>query len=304
MVAMSDIVIQTDSLTKRFSGKTAVDDVSLNVPRGAVYAFLGPNGAGKSTSIRMLLGLLTPTSGSVTIFGRSLGADRSDILRRTGSLVENPSVYPHLTAEENLDIPRRLLGAPKPDIDRVLAIVGLAYARRKLVRQFSLGMRQRLGLAQALLGKRELLILDEPTNGLDPAGINEMRELVRSLPGEHGITVLLSSHLLGEVEQVATDVGILSRGRLVFQGTVAEIGRRRHSQLRVRTGNAAAAVTTLAAKGLSAAVDGADVIMDITVDAAVVNRVLVESGHDVRHLAVETASLEDVFLTMTEAEVA
>lgn len=304
MVAMSDIVIATHGLTKRFSGKTAVDGISLTVPRGAVYAFLGPNGAGKSTSIRMLLGLLTPTSGSLTLFGRSLSTDRSEILRRTGSLVENPSVYPHLTAEENLDIPRRLLGAPKTDVDRVLAIVGLTYARRKLVRQFSLGMRQRLGLAQALLGKRELLILDEPTNGLDPAGINEMRELVRSLPGEHGITVLLSSHLLGEVEQVATDVGILSRGHLVFQGTVAEIGRRRHSQLRVRTNSAAAAVATLAANGFVATIDARDVILDATIAPAAINRVLVENGHDVSHLAIETASLEDVFLTMTEAEVA
>jgi len=301
---MPDIVIATHELTKRFSDKTAVDGVSLSVPRGAVYAFLGPNGAGKSTSIRMLLGLLRPTSGTLTIFGHTLATHRSDILRRTGSLVENPSVYPHLTAQENLDIPRRLLGAATNDIDRVLAIVGLAYARHKLVRQFSLGMRQRLGLAAALLGTRELLILDEPTNGLDPAGINEMRELVRSLPVAHGITVMLSSHLLGEVEQVATDVGILSRGRLVFQGSVAEIGRRRHSQLRVRTANAAGAVAVLALKGLTATIDAADVILDATTDAAVVNRVLVESGHDVRHLAVESASLEDVFLTMTEAEVA
>ena len=245
---MATDVIVTEGVSKAFGSVPAVRDLSLQVGQGRVYAFLGPNGAGKSTTIRILLGLLRPSSGSVALFGRPLEQHRLEILARTGSLVENPSHYPHLTARENLEIPRRILDAPRSDIDRVLTMVGLEKTASKLVRSFSLGMKQRLGLAQALLGKRELLILDEPTNGLDPAGISEMRTLIRRMPAEHGITVFLSSHLLGEVEQVATDVGILSQGSLVFQGPIAELARLRRSRLRIhvdRPGEAAALLGSL-----------------------------------------------------------
>lgn len=300
----ADTIIRTSSLTRRFKSKLAVRGVSLEVPRGGVYAFLGPNGAGKSTTIRMLLGLLTPDSGQVELFGQSLVTHRAAILQRTGSLVESPSVYPHLTAAENLEITRRILGAPRNDISRVLAIVGLSYAGPKLVRTFSLGMKQRLGLAQALLGRRELLILDEPTNGLDPAGITEMRQLIRQLPTEHGITVFLSSHLLGEVEQVATHVGILSQGALVFQGTAAEIDVLRQPRLRIRAARADAALAHVCAKGWAAsAVDG-DLIFTNGGPAAAINRSLIEAGFDVDHVAVESATLEDIFLGLTHAEVA
>src|SRR5262245_13985360 len=179
---MPDLVIATDRVTKQFPGKKAVDSVSLEVERGSVYAFLGPNGAGKSTTIRMLLGLLRPTSGGLSLFNLNLSEHRRQILARIGSLVETPSLYPHLTARENLEIPRRILDAPHSDIDRVLDVVGLQKAARNLVKTFSLGMKQRLGLAQAMLGQRDLLILDEPTNGLDPAGMSEIRTLVRNLP--------------------------------------------------------------------------------------------------------------------------
>lgn len=278
-------------------------EVDLAVERGCVYAFLGPNGAGKSTTIRMLLGLLRPDGGEIELFGLPLARRRTEILARTGSLVESPSVYPHLTAAENLEIARRILGAPKNDIARVLAIVGLQNAARKLVKTFSLAMKQRLGLAQALLGERELLILDEPTNGLDPAGITEMRTLIRELPSRYGITVFLSSHLLAEVEQIATHVAILSQGRLVFQGAASELALMRRSRLRIKVDRPDRAAELLRAHGWNNRTANGALLADEIADPAAINRVLVEAGHQVAHLAVESASLEDVFLDMTEAEV-
>ena len=302
---MSADVIRTKGLAKSFRGRPAVRDLDLEVRRGSVYAFLGPNGAGKTTTIRMLLGLLVPTAGEITLFGQHLATHRSQILARTGSLVESPSVYPHLTARENLSITQRLLGAPPTEIDRVIAVVGLELRSRHLVKTYSLGMKQRLGLAQALLGSRELLLLDEPMNGLDPAGMTEMRALIRELPAKHGVTVLLSSHLLSEVEQVATDVGILSQGEMVFQGPASELARRRRRTLCIRVSRPDDARATLSARGWAAQRldDTLSLDADDAIDPAAINRALVESGHDVRHLAVESATLEDVFLSMTKAEV-
>lgn len=298
---MANVVISTESITKEFQGKPAVRDLSLEVEQGSIYAFLGPNGAGKSTTIRLLLGLLRPTRGGVALFGLDLQRNRSEILGRTGSLVETPSLYEHLSARENLEIPRRILNAPRSDIDRVLRIVGLADASRNLVRTFSLGMKQRLGLAQAFLGKRELLILDEPTNGLDPAGIQEMRSLIRRLPSEHGVTVFLSSHLLTEVEQVATHVGMLSQGELVFQGSVEELKRLRGSRVRIGVSDMDSALALMSRQGWDAKrEDGYIVASDINV-AAAMNRALVEAGFAVHHLTVESDSLEEVFLKMTQA---
>jgi ABC-type multidrug transport system ATPase subunit len=300
---MANIVISTEALTRVFNGKPAVRDVSLKVQAGSIYAFLGPNGAGKSTTIRLLLGLLRPTHGNVALFGLSLQRNRSEILARTGSLVETPSLYEHLSARENLEIPRRILDAPRSDIDRVLGIVGLANASRNLVKTFSLGMKQRLGLAQAFLGKRELLILDEPTNGLDPAGIQEMRSLIRRLPAEHGVTVFLSSHLLTEVEQVATHVGMLSQGALVFQGSIGELEGRRRTRLRIGVSDIESALALLSKRGWEAQREDDHILASDIHVAAAMNRALVEAGLDVHQLTVETASLEDVFLEMTQAEV-
>ncbi len=300
---MQDLVISTDAVTKQFKSKTAVRDVSLRVQPGSVYAFLGPNGAGKSTTIRMLLGLLRPTSGEIALFGLDLRQHRGSILSRTGSLVETPSVYEHLSARENLEIPRRILDAPRSDIDRVLAIAGLAHAGNQLVRTFSLGMKQRLGLAQALLGKREALILDEPTNGLDPAGIQEMRTLIRDLPVEHGVTVFLSSHLLAEIEQLATHVGVLSQGELVFQGTIADLERRRQSCLRIGVSEPALAIGLLERRGWDSRLINGFLISTDTGAAAAINRTLLEGGIDVHHLSVDAVSLEEIFLEMTHAEV-
>jgi ABC-type multidrug transport system ATPase subunit len=300
---MPENVISTEALTKEFHRKPAVRELSLEVQRGSIYAFLGPNGAGKSTTIRLLLGLLQPTRGNVGLFGLDLKQHRSEILRRTGSLVETPSLYEHLTARENLEIPRRILEAPKSDIDRVLGIVGLENASGNQVKTFSLGMKQRLGLAQAFLGKRELLILDEPTNGLDPAGIQEMRSLIRRLPAEHGVTVFLSSHLLTEVDQVATHVGMLSQGALVFQGSIAELHLLRATWVRIGVSEIAAALSLLGNHGWEAREEAGFIVATDIQAASAMNRALVEGGLAVNHLTVESDSLEDVFLKMTEAEV-
>jgi ABC-2 type transport system ATP-binding protein len=300
---MTNVVISTEALTKVFHGQPAVRDISLEVQAGSIYAFLGPNGAGKSTTIRMLLGLLRPTGGDVALFGLDLRNHRSDILARTGSLVETPSLYEHLSARENLEIPRCILNAPRTDIDRVLRIVGLENARRNLVKTFSLGMKQRLGLAQAFLGKRELLILDEPTNGLDPAGIQEMRSLIRRLPADHGVTVFLSSHLLTEVEQVATHVGMLSHGALVFQGSIAELKQLRQSRVRIGINEIERGLALLRSKGWEARREHDHLLASDVESAGAINRALIEAGFEVHHLSVESDSLEEVFLKMTQAEV-
>ena len=205
-------VIETKALCKQYGPHTAVDHVELHVPQGCVYGFIGPNGAGKSTTMKMLLGLIHPTAGRVRLLGQELTEkSRLPLLRQTGSLIESPAGYLHLTAQENLEIVADLKGVPHKDIGRVLDIVHLTQDRSRRVGQYSLGMKQRLGIAMALLGSPKLLILDEPTNGLDPAGIQEMRALIRNMPAATGATVLISSHLLGEMEQMVEQVGIIDR---------------------------------------------------------------------------------------------
>ncbi len=231
---MEPWMIETRQLTRSFKDTRAVDGLSLQVPAGSVYGFLGPNGAGKTTTIRMLLGLIRPDGGEIRLFNRRLRDDTMGVLRRVGSLVESPSLYPHLNGRENLEVLRRMTGGSRSEIDRVLKVVNLENAANRLVRNYSLGMRQRLGLAVALFGQPELLILDEPTNGLDPAGIHEMRELICRLPAE-GLTVFLSSHLLSEVEQMVTQIGIVQSGRLIFQGKPDELKTRTRNQVFVAT---------------------------------------------------------------------
>ena len=209
-------VIETKALCKQYGPHTAVDHVELHVPQGCVYGFIGPNGAGKSTTMKMLLGLIHPTAGRVRLLGQELTEkSRLPLLRQTGSLIESPAGYLHLTAQENLEIVADLKGVPHKDIGRVLDIVHLTQDRSRRVGQYSLGMKQRLGIAMALLGSPKLLILDEPTNGLDPAGIQEMRALIRNMPAATGATVLISSHLLGEMEQMVEQVGIIDHGHIL-----------------------------------------------------------------------------------------
>ena len=205
-------IIETHNLTKRYKDFTAVNKINLHIQKGRIYGFLGPNGAGKSTTMKMFLGLTAPTSGSFSVNGKTYPKDRREILRETGSFIESPAYYGNLTGEENLQIIQQILKLPKSSVKEVLELTGLYEHRRRPVSKYSLGMKQRLGLAGALMGHPPVLILDEPTNGLDPAGIHEIRTLIRSLPEKYNCTVLVSSHLLSEIELMADDIGILSHG--------------------------------------------------------------------------------------------
>ncbi len=215
-----DYIIKTEQLTKKYKSFVAVDGVSINIRKGSIYGFLGPNGAGKSTTMKMLLGLTAPTKGSFTIAGKHFPADRIAILKEVGSFIESPSFYANLTGRENLDIIRRILGLSEDAVKDALELVGLSEFGNRLAKKYSLGMKQRLGLAGALLGRPPILILDEPTNGLDPSGIHEIRNLIKALPKIYDCTVLISSHMLSEIELMADDIGILNHGRLLFEGSL------------------------------------------------------------------------------------
>ncbi|HEU4769712.1 MAG TPA: ABC transporter ATP-binding protein, partial [Pyrinomonadaceae bacterium] len=297
-----EFLIETRGLTRRFGARTAVDDLNLSVPAAGVYGFLGPNGAGKTTAIRMLLGLIRPNAGEVRLFGVAVARNRSALMRRVGALVESPSLYPHLTGRENLEVTRRLLGADRNLINVALNTVNLTKDANRRVREYSLGMRQRLGLALALLNKPELLILDEPTNGLDPAGIHEMRDLIRRLPAQFGVTVFLSSHLLSEVEQIASHIGIIHEGQLLFQGPLTELQARQQTQLIIGVKQIDVAVDCLTKAGWNVhrSVDGMlSVGAKTSDDAITINKLLMGHGVEVFHIAVTQPSLEDIFLTLT-----
>lgn len=217
-------ILETDHLSKQSGNTYRVNDLSMAVPENCVYGFLGPNGAGKSTTLKMILGLIQPNQGSIKIFGKVMNsANRLSILRQTGSLIENPGGYGHLTGLENMQIIQKLKGVSEAEIAPALKTVRLYDQRDKKLSNYSLGMKQRLGIAMAILGNPKLLILDEPTNGLDPAGIQEMRQLICSLPKERNMTVIISSHLLSEIEQMADQVGIIHHGRMLYQGTLADL---------------------------------------------------------------------------------
>ncbi len=229
-----DYMITTEHLTKKYKNFVSVNNVSLHIRKGSIYGFLGPNGAGKSTTMKMLLGLTAPTKGKFSIDGKHFPEDRLEILKEIGSFIESPSFYANLTGRENLDVIRRILRLPKESVEDALELVGLTEFGDRLAKKYSLGMKQRLGLAGALLGRPPVLILDEPTNGLDPSGIHEIRDLVKSLPGLYDCTILISSHMLSEIELIADDIGILNHGRLLFEGGLDEL-----RQTAVRTGFAA-----------------------------------------------------------------
>ncbi len=218
-----EYIITTEQLTKKYKKFVSVNNVSLHIRKGSIYGFLGPNGAGKSTTMKMLLGLTAPTKGSFAIDGRHFPEDRITILKGVGSFIESPSFYANLTGRENLDIIRRILGLPGDSVDDALELVGLEEFGGRLAKKYSLGMKQRLGLAGALLGRPPVLILDEPTNGLDPSGIHEIRNLVKSLPGLYDCTIMISSHMLSEIELMADDIGILNHGNLLFEGSLEEL---------------------------------------------------------------------------------
>jgi ABC-type multidrug transport system ATPase subunit len=298
-----DTPIRVEDVWKSYGTTTAVCGLNLSVPRRSVYAFLGPNGAGKSTTIRMALGLQRPDRGTISLFGRPLQDERIALLSRIGSLVESPSLYLHLTGRENLEVHRRYLGISKRCIEDALATVDLTSVGDRLVRHYSSGMKQRLGVAQALLGDPELLVLDEPTNGLDPAGIHEVRTLIQSLPERRGVTVFLSSHLLAEVEQVATHLAIISEGRLMFEGTREDLRRRSQQMIVAEVDQPERAQALLSricgpvareGKTLRIAADG-------DCEPARINSILVNHGIAVSRLTVQHPTLEDFFLELTSS---
>jgi ABC-type multidrug transport system ATPase subunit len=294
-------VVRTNRLTKRYGTNiTAVDELDLEVERGEVYGFLGPNGAGKTTTLRMLLGLIRPTSGSAVVAGHAPGEPEG--LRRIGSLVESPAFYPYLSGRENLKVVADYAGVPHSRIDGALEQVELLSRARDRFGTYSMGMKQRLAVAAALIKDPELMILDEPTNGLDPQGVVEMRGLIRRL-GTGDRTVLLSSHLLNEVEQTCDRVGIINHGILIRQGTVAEL--RGQAGLIVRATPADGARRTLERMLGGAAIASVDGTLRLNVDpvqAADINQALVSAGIRVSELRPAERTLEEVFLTLTTQE--
>jgi ABC-2 type transport system ATP-binding protein len=294
-------VIETRALTKRYGDAiVAVDALELRVRRGEVYGFLGPNGAGKTTTLRMLLGLVRSTSGDAAVLGAAPGSPSA--LGRIGAMVEAPGLYPYLSGRDNLRVLAGHAGAPPERVDAVLAEVGLAGRAGDRARTYSMGMKQRLGVAAALLKDPELLILDEPTNGLDPAGMAEMRSFIRSL-ARGGRTVVLSSHLMGEVEQVCDRVGVIRDGVLVAEGTVEQL--RGRATLRVRAQPLGEAALLVAALPEVAEVATHGAVLELSADvaaAAVINRALVTAGIEVSEISQRRASLEDVFLELTTNE--
>jgi ABC-2 type transport system ATP-binding protein len=299
-------VITSAALTKRFAGgQVAVDNVDLDVPAGAIYGFLGPNGSGKTTTIRMLLGLISPTGGTHSLLGVPMPRGSARVLPQVGALVEGPAFHPYLSGRDNLmrlDAADRSVdgGKSRERVGTALERVGLSAAARKKYRAYSLGMRQRLGLAAALLRPRELFVLDEPTNGLDPQGTREVRHLVHEVAAE-GATVFVSSHLLSEIEQMCTHVGVMSHGRLVFQGSLDELGAASVTRIRVNTPQPDQAVRVLLELGLAAplAADGRVTAEIGNLDSADVTAALVRAGVPVRELAVERPDLEELFVGLT-----
>ncbi len=296
-------VIKTTGLSYHFSkGVNTLSDINLQVERGSIYGFLGPNGAGKTTTLRLLLGLLQNQEGSIKIFEKDFLTNRIHILKNTGSLIEQPSLYSHLTAKENLEVYRKIYGVDKSRITKVLQLVDLGGTANKKTKQFSLGMKQRLSIAVALLHKPQLLILDEPTNGLDPNGIIETRELIKRLNKEEGVTIIVSSHILAEIERMASHVGIIHKGKLLFQGPLSELQNMKNKQsfIQIDTSDNDAALSLLSAEYGAESKNGYVVVpyKEKWVTAAI-NRKLVEQNIDVHLLQPQQNDLEQLFIGIT-----
>ena len=298
--------IESAGLTKSFGGHNAVDGIDLKVPRGSIFGFLGPNGSGKTTTIRMILGLANISAGSVSLLGRSVPDELGKALPHVGALVEGPAFYPYLSGRDNLkrfDAADRYAD-PKTRNERVdaaLAKVGLSSAAGKKVHAYSLGMKQRLGIANALLQPRELLVLDEPTNGLDPQGTREVRNLIRLLALE-GITIFISSHLLVEIEQICTHLAVMSRGAIVAQGSVEDLSASEVLNLRLITAHGAMALTALKSIGISGVVDG-EVVSALVPNGQIsperIVQVLVEMGVGIKSVTLDAPTLEERFVLLT-----
>ena len=293
-----------EHITKQYaSGKVALQDICLELQSPGMIGLLGPNGAGKSTTLKMLLGLVRPTAGEIELFGQNVNsANRLQILRQVGSLIESPSYYGHLSGEENLRILQKMRQLPERNVQEVLKIVRLEAHRDKKVSHYSLGMKQRLGLAGALLAFPRLLILDEPTNGLDPAGIQEMRELICSLQERYDMTVLISSHLLSEIDQMANVVGIIRDGEMIFQDRLERLHERGQKQLALRTDDNLRAEDFLSARNVPVQRNGQWLLVPSLDDdtVAACERLLLQQRIHLLRIEERQKSLEDIFLELTE----
>jgi ABC-type multidrug transport system ATPase subunit len=297
------MVIQTEGLTFNFGSQTVVKSLSLQVPEGSIYGFLGPNGAGKTTTIKLLLNLLHSQEGSIKIFGLDFQANRTEILAQVGSLIEQPAIYGHLTGRENLRNRAILLQVSEKRVDEMLKLVRLSQAGNKKASNYSLGMKQRLGIALALLSDPKLLMLDEPTNGLDPNGIIEIRELLKELVSKHNKTVFISSHLLGEIERMATHVGIINNGELLFQGPITDLEAISQPLVHIEVANTVDAANLLKKNGYNV-VEINDDHLSVTYQSkdktAQINTLLVQNNHVVYSIHKVQKDLEKLFLDITQ----
>jgi ABC-2 type transport system ATP-binding protein len=301
---MQSSIVETRSLNFAFqTGQKILDNLNLQVPAGSIYGFLGPNGAGKTTTLRLILGLLKKQEGDIILFGKNFQVNRIDILRRIGALIEQPSLYLHLTGKENLEVFRLTYRSNKNRIDEMLQLVQLQHAAHKKVKSYSLGMKQRLAIAIALLHDPEMLILDEPTNGLDPNGIIETRELIKQLNREWGKTILVSSHLLAEVEKMATHVGIIHKGKLSFQGSLQQLQqlKSKQSAVEIEVNDAVRAQQVLQEQFSVKQVNGSRLLVNYESRerSALLNKLLVQEGVEVYQLAVTQNDLENLFIQIT-----
>lgn len=297
------MIVATDNLSKEYDGVYRVQELDIRIKEGDIYGFLGPNGAGKSTTMKMLLGLVKPISGTIEIMGKPFNEkNRRDILSSVGSLIESPSYYGHLTGRENMEIIRRLLDLPKKNIEEAVHIVRMENQMEKKVKNYSLGMKQRLGIAMALARFPKLLILDEPTNGLDPAGIEEMRELIKMLPKQYGMTVMISSHILSEIDQMATVVGIINQGCLIFQEKMSVLDMQREPQIILRTSDNNHAFQLLKKANPQRTTDGLQIGALTDEQTGAVVQCLCSNGISVYRVEEHRESLEDIFLNLTGKE--
>ena len=297
------MIVATDNLSKEYDGVYRVQELDIRIKEGDIYGFLGPNGAGKSTTMKMLLGLVKPTSGTIEIMGKPFNEkNRRDILASVGSLIESPSYYGHLTGRENMEIIRRLLDLPKKNIEEAVHIVRMENQMEKKVKNYSLGMKQRLGIAMALARFPKLPILDEPTNGLDPAGIEEMRELIKMLPKQYGMTVMISSHILSEIDQMATVVGIINQGCLIFQERMSVLDMQREPQIILRTSDNNHAFQLLKKANPQRTTDGLQIGALTDEQTGAVVQCLCSNGISVYRVEEHRESLEDIFLNLTGKE--
>ncbi|NFA60188.1 ABC transporter ATP-binding protein [Clostridium sporogenes] len=297
-------ILQTYNLTRKYGTTAVVDNINMNIKKGEIYGFLGRNGAGKTTTLRMIMGLISPTKGEYELFGKKMG-DR-EVFGRIGAIIETPGFYPNLTARENLDIHRRLMGIPNKEyVDEALEIVGLTNydIKKKKVKKYSLGMKQRLGVARALLHKPELLILDEPTNGLDPVGIKEMRETLLELNKKKEITILVSSHILGEIQQLATKIGIIHEGKLLEEIDYKSFEKKNRHYINLKVSNDKKAITILEnsmnIKDYEVTEPNKIRIYEMLDKSNDVAKKMISEGIDVYEVNVMNDTLEDYFVRLT-----